>query len=86
MKQCTMCPLFHPVVEAHHVVPKAWWPGKPATPMRDLCPSCHYGTHAAMDAMIANRDLAGLASQYIELARQGLDLAKAAGLTPARTL
>lgn len=86
MKQCSMCPVFHPVIETHHVVPKAWWPGKPSTPMRELCPNCHYGTHAAIDWLIQGRDILTLPSQYVDLARQGLELAKAAGLTPARTL
>lgn len=81
-----MCTSFHPVIETHHVVPKAWWPDKPNSPLRPLCPSCHYGTHAAMDRILTGMSLEGFASQWIELAHQGIELAKAAGLTPARTL
>ncbi|MCW2900314.1 MAG: hypothetical protein JWO67_2579, partial [Streptosporangiaceae bacterium] len=57
-----------------------------ATPMAQLCPNCHYGTHAALDAILANRDVSLLPARCVKLARQALTIAAANGLTPAPTL
>ena len=77
------------VIEQHHVAPKSWWiaAGKPIdTPLAAICPNCHETTHAALDALIAGRDVSALPPRCVALARQGLAIAAAHGLTPARTL
>ncbi|WP_405888909.1 hypothetical protein OG762_37170 [Streptomyces sp. NBC_01136] len=74
------------VLDDHHICPASWWVGKPDTPMRLLCPNCHYGTHAAIDGLLAGRDVSALPPRVVALARQGLDIAARHGLTPAPTL
>jgi hypothetical protein len=77
------------VIEQHHVAPKSWWiaAGKPInTPLKPICPNCHGDVHAALDALIAGRDVSALPPRCVALARQGLDIAQRNGLTPARTL
>jgi hypothetical protein len=77
------------VVEKHHVCPKSWWAaaGKPVdTPLQAICPSCHLSTHAALDGIIAGRDVSALPPRCVALARQALVIAEQNGLTPAATL
>lgn len=77
------------VIEQHHVAPRSWWlaAGKPIdTPLVGICPNCHETTHAALDALIAGRDVSALPQRCVALARQGLDIAARNGLVPARTL
>lgn len=77
------------VIEQHHVAPRSWWAaaGKPVdTRLAAICPNCHYSTHAALDALIAGRDVSALPPRCVALAKQGLAIATAHGLTPAPTL
>lgn len=77
------------ILEQHHVCPKSWWQaaGKPVdTPIVAICPTDHMNTHAAIDALLAGRDVSALPRRCVALARQALDIAKAHGLTPAPTL
>lgn len=77
------------VIEHHHIAPKSWWiaAGKAIdTPLAAICPNCHESTHAAIDALIAGRDVTALPPRCVALARQGLAIAVAHGLTPAPTL
>ncbi|MCX4596069.1 hypothetical protein OG819_42410 [Streptomyces sp. NBC_01549] len=77
------------VIEQHHLAPKSWWlaAGKAIdTPLVGICPNCHYGAHAALDGLIAGRDVSALPPRVVALARQGLAIAAAHGLTPAPTL
>lgn len=77
------------VIEQHHIAPKSWWiaAGQPiATPLATICPNCHMSTHAALDGLIAGRDVTALPPRCVALARQGLAIAAAHGLTPAPTL
>jgi hypothetical protein len=80
---------FHPMPEKHHVVPESWWvkAGKPvASPMKLLCPNCHYSTHVALDGILRGLDVGLLPPRCVVLAREGIAGAEAAGLTPALTL
>lgn len=77
------------VVERHHVVPKSWWiaAGKPIdTPIVAICPNCHDNIHAAIDGLLAGRDVSALPRRCVPLARQALAIAAAHGLTPTPTL
>lgn len=77
------------VIEQHHVAPKSWWAaaGKTIdTPLAAICPNCHETTHSALDGILAGRDVSALPPRCVALARQGLDIAKQHGLTPAPTL
>lgn len=90
MQACTLYKR-HPaaVLNVHHIAPESWWlaAGKAvATPTRALCPNCHANCHAALDGLIAGRDVSALPQRCVALARQGLSIAAAHGLTPAPTL
>lgn len=90
MQACTLYKR-HPtaVLNRHHVVPASWWAaaGRPvASPLVAICPTCHGDVHAAIDALIAGRDVSALPRRCVALAREGLALAKQNGLTPAPTL
>jgi hypothetical protein len=75
------------VIEQHHICPRSWWQGKPInTPMAAICPTCHYNIHAAIDGIIAGRDVSALPPRCVALARQALLIAEQNGLTPAPTL
>ena len=77
------------VIEQHHICPKSWWiaAGKPIdTPLAAICPNCHETVHAALDGLIAGRDVTALPPRCVALAKQGLAIAAAHGLTPAPTL
>lgn len=89
LQQCSLYAHKHPLAEQHHVCPESWWvaAGKPVqSPLRLLCPDCHYGCHVAIDGLLQNRDLSLLKSRWVALARQAFVIAEANGLTPARTL
>lgn len=90
MQACTLYKR-HPcaVLNIHHVAPASWWSaaGKAlATPTRALCPNCHNNVHAALDGLIAGRNVSALPQRCVALARQGLAIAATHGLTPAPTL
>jgi hypothetical protein len=77
------------VIEQHHIAPKSWWitAGQPVdTPLVAICPSCHMSVHAAIDGLIAGRDVTVLPPRCVALARQALAIAEQHGLTPAPTL
>lgn len=77
------------VLNGHHVAPLSWWQAagiEVATPIAAICPSCHGNVHAAIDGILAGRDVSALPPRCVALARQGLVIAKQNGLTPAPTL
>ena len=77
------------VVERHHVAPQSWWvaAGRPVrSPLVTCCPTCHGDTHAAIDGILAGRVVSAIPPRCVALARQGLAIAAAEGLTPAPTL
>ncbi|MEU5596708.1 hypothetical protein [Streptomyces sp. NPDC020298] len=77
------------VIERHHVAPASWWAaaGKPVdTPLVAICPNCHLSAHAALDGILAGRDVSALPRRCVALARRGLAIAAEHGLTPAPTL
>lgn len=77
------------VLEQHHVCPQSWWKaaGVPIdTPLVAICPTCHCDTHAAIDGILAGRDVTALPPRCVALARHALAIAQAHGLTPAPTL
>jgi len=77
------------VIEQHHICPQSWWKtaGKPVdTPMAALCGLCHDNTHAAIDGIVRGLDVTALPRRAVALAREGIEIAKAHGLTPAVTL
>lgn len=77
------------VIEQHHIAPKSWWISANVpinTPLASICPNCHESTHAALDGIIAGRDVTALPPRCVALARQGLLIAEQNGLTPAPTL
>jgi len=89
LQPCSLYKHWVPVLNSHHVVPESWWAaaGKPvATPMRELCPSCHTATHAAIDGLLRHLDVSLLPPRCVGLAREGIAGAEAAGLVPAPTL
>ena len=90
MQACTLYKR-HPtaVLNVHHVVPESWWlsAGKAvASPTVAICPTCHSDCHAALDGLIAGRDVSALPRRTVALAREGLALATQNGLTPTPTL
>ena len=90
MQACTLYKR-HPsaVLNVHHIVPASWWAasGKAvASPTKALCPNCHSNVHAALDGLLAGRDVRALPQRAVALARKGLALAAQNGLTPAPTL
>lgn len=90
MQACTLYKR-HPtaVLHLHHVCPESWFVNAGqavVSPLKALCPTCHYNTHAAVDGLIAGRDVTALPQRCVALARQGLELAAEHGLTPAPTL
>ena len=90
MQACTLYKR-HPtaVLHLHHVCPESWWVGAGktvASPVKALCPNCHYGAHAAIDGLLAGRDVTALPQRCVSLARQALVLAAEHGLSPAPTL
>lgn len=90
LQQCTLYRSHRcAVIERHHIAPKSWWAaaGLPVdTPLVAICPTDHYNVHAAIDGLIAGRDVTAIPPRCVALARQGLAIAAAHGLTPAPTL
>lgn len=89
LQRCSLYAHYCAVVEDHHVVPESWWraANKPVdSPMRVLCPNCHYNTHAAIDGYLKGQNVAALPARCLALARSGIALGREAGLTPALTL
>lgn len=89
MQQCALYRHQAAIVQAHHVCPKSWFEhaSRPiVTPLVTLCPTDHMNVHAAIDGLIAGRDVTALPPRCIALARQALAIAVAQGLTPTRTL
>lgn len=90
LQQCSLyLTHHHPMTEAHHVVPESWWlkAGRPvASPMRQLCPNCHYGIHVCLDGLIRKLDVSLMPPRWVTLAQEGIAGALAAGLVPAPTL
>lgn len=86
------------ILQSHHVCPESWWraAGKPvASPLMNLCPVCHYNTHAGIDTLLKNGwpgsgppdgGISCLPPRVQELAHKAFALAQENGLTPARTL
>jgi hypothetical protein len=77
------------VVEQHHICPKSWWEAKGvpvASPMITICGNCHGDAHAAIDGILAGRDVSAIPPRCVSLAREGLAIAAQHGLTPAPTL
>lgn len=77
------------VVNAHHICPKSWFEAAGVlvdTPMIDLCPTCHFNTHAAIDAVIKGQDASRIPLRSRHLADQAFVLAQAHNLTPSLTL
>lgn len=80
---------FCAIVHVHHVCPKSWFEAAEravATPKVTLCPSCHANVHAAMDSLLAGRDVRAIPHRCLTLARRGIALGVHYGLTPAPTL
>lgn len=77
------------VIHAHHVCPESWWlkAGVPVgSPLLDVCPTCHYNMHAAIDGIIKGQDISLLPVLCVAQARAAFPIAAANGLTPALTL
>lgn len=89
MKACALYKHEAAIVQAHHICPKSWFEHAGVlvdTPLISLCPTCHMNTHAAIDGILAGRDVTALPARARRLAEQGLAIAKEQGLVPARTL
>ena len=89
MQPCALYRHQAAIVQDHHICPRSWFEhaGKPiSTPMVALCPTDHMNVHAAIDGLIAGRDVTALPRRCIALAQQALAIAAAQGLTPTRTL
>jgi hypothetical protein len=77
------------VINAHHICPKSWFEaaGVPVqTPMINLCPTCHFNVHAAIDGTIKGEDVSGIGRNCRSLAAQAFALATVHHLTPGPTL
>ncbi|MFF4489462.1 hypothetical protein ACFY0F_23685 [Streptomyces sp. NPDC001544] len=89
MHNCALYQHQAAIVQAHHVCPKSWFEhaGKPiVTPLIALCPTCHVNAHAAIDGILAGRDVTAIPRRSVALARQALAIAAQQGLTPTPTL
>lgn len=77
------------VINAHHICPKSWFERAGVlveTPMIDLCPTCHFNVHAAIDAVIKGQDDSLIPMRARHLAEMAFHLAEARHLTPGLTL
>lgn len=77
------------VVNAHHICPKSWFEKAGVlveTPMINLCPTCHFNVHAAIDAVIKGQDASLIPMRARHLADQAFLLAETHHLTPGLTL
>jgi len=89
LQQCDMYAHTCGMIDAHHVIPHSWWiaAGKEVdTPLRNLCPNCHYSTHVCIDGLIKGQDIHLLPPRCQALAKAAMDGAAQYGLTPALTL
>ena len=90
IRACSLYPRHRsPVLEAHHIAPQSWWKaaGLPVnTPMASICGLCHNNAHACLDAIIRGMSTRWMPARCLELAEQGLDIARQRGLTPRPTL
>jgi len=89
MQACGLYAHTCAILQAHHVVPESWWRAASlpvASPMRSMCPSCHMNVHAAIDGILRGLNVTLLPRRAVTMARNGIDLGKLAGLTPALTL
>ena len=80
---------FTAILNDHHVCPESWWiaAGKPVqSPLKELCPTCHYDVHAAIDGIIKGQDISHIPYRQRMLAQEAFPIAAANGLTPALTL
>jgi hypothetical protein len=89
MQPCGLYAHTSAVLHSHHVIPESWWiaAGRPVgSPLVEICPTCHYNTHAAIDGTLRHLDISHLPLRCVKLAADGIAGALAAGLTPALTL
>jgi hypothetical protein len=89
LQRCDLYAHWSGMLDAHHVIPHSWWlaADKPVeTPLRDLCPNCHYDTHVAIDSLLAGRDVHLLPPRCVALAKAAIAGAESNGLTPRPTL
>jgi hypothetical protein len=92
VRLCALYPSHRtPVIEQHHIAPKSWFasasPPQPvSTPMIGICGLCHNNTHAALDGIIRGKDVSKIPPRAVDLARQGLRIARDKGLSPRPTL
>lgn len=89
MQQCGLYKHPTAILHDHHICPESWWQhaNQPInTPMIKLCPTCHYNTHSAIDALLAGHDTTAIPTRAQRLARQALTIATQHGLTPTKTL
>lgn len=77
------------VINAHHICPKSWFEAAGVvvdTPMIDLCPTCHFNVHAAIDAVIKGQNAELIPMRARHLADTAFLLAESHHLTPRLTL
>ena len=77
------------VINAHHICPKSWFEKAGVlvdTPMINLCPTCHFNVHAAIDAVIKGQNYDLLPMRTRHLADLAFHLAEARHVTPGLTL
>lgn len=89
LQPCALYAHSAPILNSHHVIPESWWraAGLPvASPMMNLCPTCHMTVHAAIDGLIRGLDISALLPRARGLAVTAITDGQAAGLTPALTL
>lgn len=63
----------------HHILPQVCGGLTVATNLAALCDSCHYSTHIVLWQMANNAPLSKCTKGQLALAKQGYDLAVAAG-------
>jgi hypothetical protein len=89
LQRCDLYAHWTGMLDAHHVIPHSWWvtaAKEVDTPMKNLCPNCHYNTHVCIDGLIKGQDISLLPLRCQALARAAIDGAAQFGLTPALTL
>lgn len=77
------------VINEHHVCPKSWFEAAGVlvqTPMIQLCPTCHFNVHAAIDAVIKGQNARRIPRRARHLADEAFRLAEIHHLTPRLTL
>lgn len=89
LQRCGLYAHWCPILDSHHVVPESWWrkAGIPvASPLVDLCPTCHMTVHAAIDGLLRGLDITHLMHRAQLLGQRAITDGEAAGLTPRPTL